>query len=156
MTCVSWNCNGTNLAVGYGKTNHAAWCEHQSVVSIWPVFRRDFDPKKAVTNIEVSNCMTEVAFHPSDPLILAGGTMNGEIFIWKIDDDVPQKHVSAIDEYYHREAITKLCWVKQESLTTLAIQTSLVSTSTDGKILVWRLEDKLRYPIKGHLLAKKS
>ena len=33
--------------------------------------------------------MTEVAFHPSDPLILAGGTMNGEIFIWKIDDDDP-------------------------------------------------------------------
>ena len=38
----------------------------------------------------------------------------------------------------------------------MAIQTSLVSTSTDGKILVWRLEDGLRYPIKGHLLAKKS
>ena len=81
--------------------------------------------------------------------------MNGEIIIWKIDDEVPQKHISAIDEYYHREAITKLCWVKQESLTTLAIQTSLVSTSTDGKILVWRLEDGLRYPIKGHLLVRR-
>ena len=46
--------------------------------------------------------------------------------------------------------------MKQESLTTLAIQTSLVSTSTDGKILVWRLEDKLRFPIKGHMLAKKK
>ena len=50
-------------------------------------------------------------------------------------------YISAIDEYYHREAITKLLWVKQESLTTLAIQTSLLSCSTDGKILVWRLED---------------
>ena len=38
----------------------------------------------------------------------------------------------------------------------MAIQTSLVSISTDGKILVWRLEDKLRYPIKGHMLAKKK
>lgn len=44
VTAVSWNCNGTNLAVAYGKTNHTTWCEHQSVVSIWPVFRRDFDP----------------------------------------------------------------------------------------------------------------
>ena len=32
----------------------------------------------------------------------------------------------------------------------------MISTSTDGKILVWRLEDKLRYPVKGHMLAKKK
>jgi len=38
----------------------------------------------------------------------------------------------------------------------MAITTSLVSTSTDGKILVWRDQDKLRYPIKGHLLARKK
>jgi hypothetical protein len=31
-----------------------------------------------------------------------------------------------------------------------------MTTSTDGKILVWRLSDKLRYPIKGHLLASKK
>ena len=100
--------------------------------------------------------MTEVAFHPTDPLILAGGTMNGEIIIWNVDLEDPKLHISAIDEYYHREAITKLIWVRQESLTTLAITTSLVSTSTDGKILVWRLNDKLRFPVKGHLLAKKT
>jgi WD40 repeat protein len=34
--------------------------------------------------IEVSNCVTEVAFHPSDPTLLAGGTMNGEIYMWNI------------------------------------------------------------------------
>jgi hypothetical protein len=64
--------------------------------------------------------------------------------------------VSAIDEYFHREAITKLVWVRQESLTTLAVRVSLISTSTDGKILVWRYGDQLRYPIKGHLLAAKK
>lgn len=100
--------------------------------------------------------MTELAFHPADPLILAGGTMNGEIIIWNVDLEDPKLHISAIDEYYHREAITKLIWVRQESLTTLAITTSLLSTSTDGKILVWRLNDKLRFPVKGHLLAKKT
>ena len=61
-------------------------------------------------------------------------------------------HQSEIDEYYHREAITGLIWVRQESLVSLAITTSIVSTSTDGKILVWRLSDKLRFPVKGHLL----
>jgi len=25
---LSWNFNGTNLAIAYGKTNHTTWCEH--------------------------------------------------------------------------------------------------------------------------------
>jgi WD40 repeat protein len=28
VTGVSWNCNGSSLAVAYGKTNHVSWCEH--------------------------------------------------------------------------------------------------------------------------------
>jgi len=80
------------------------------------VFRRDFNPKKATLNIEVSNCVSQVAFHPTDPLILAGGTINGEIYLWNIDNEEPQICVSAIDEYYHREAITKLIWLRQENL----------------------------------------
>lgn len=64
--------------------------------------------------------------------------------------------MSQIDEYFHREAITKLVWVRQESLTTMAVRVSLISTSTDGKILVWRYADQLRYPIKGHLLNTKK
>ena len=82
--------------------------------------------------------------------------MNGEIYIWNIDQEDPKMFVSDIDEYYHREAITKLIWVRQESLTTMEITTSLISTSTDSKILVWRLKDKLRFPIKGHLIARKK
>ena len=31
-----------------------------------------------------------------------------------------------------------------------------MSVSTDAKILVWRYTDKLRYPAKGHLLARKK
>ena len=144
------------MAVPYGKTDHVSWCEHQSVVSIFTPFRRAFDAKKPTVNIEVSNCVTEVAWHPTEPVILAGGTMNGQIILWNIDEAVPKLHESEIDEYYHREAITALIWVRQESLVSLAITTSLVSTSTDGKILVWRLQDNLRFPIKGHLLSKKK
>ena len=153
---VAWSCNGSTLAVAYGKTNHTTWCEHHSAVSIWGVFRREFDAQKPNTSIEVSNCLTTIEFHPSDPLILAGGTMNGEIYLWNIDHEDPYMCHSAIDEYYHREAITRLLFLKQESLTTMQITYSLLSLSTDAKILLWRLQDKLRYPTKGHLLARKK
>jgi len=156
VTSVCWNCNGSSLAVAYGKTNHVSWCEHQSVVSIFSPFRRTFDPKKPTANIEVPNCVTEVSFHPTEPSTLAGGTMNGTILLWNVDEANPVLHMSEIDEYYHREAITKLVWVRQVSLISMAVTETLVSTSTDGKILVWRVSDKLRFPIKGHLLSKKK
>jgi len=102
---MAWNSNGSSLAAAYGKTNHVTWCEHCSIVSIWQVFRRDYDPKKAQIEIEVSNCLTSVAFHPTDPLILAGGTLNGEIYLWNISQEEPQICKSEIDEYYHRESV---------------------------------------------------
>jgi WD40 repeat protein len=157
---VAWSCNGSTLAVAYGKTNHETWCEHHSVVSTWGIFRREFDPKKPTLSIEVPNCLTTIEFHPSDPLILAGGTINGEIYLWNIDSERNGEDSlicnSSIDEYYHREAVTKLIWMKYESMTSLSFQYCLLSVSTDAKILVWRLADKLRYPAKGHLLARKK
>jgi WD40 repeat protein len=38
----------------------------------------------------------------------------------------------------------------------LQVKISLISTSTDGKILVWKYTDKLKFPIKGHLLATRK
>jgi hypothetical protein len=49
-----------------------------------------------------------------------------------------------------------LVWIRHENIMSMAVKVSLVSTSTDGKILVWRYSDQLRYPIKGHLLATKK
>jgi len=86
---VSWSCNGSSLAVAYGKTNHSIWCEHHSAVSLWSIFRRDLDVTKPTTTIEVSNCLSCVEFHPTDPLILAGGTLNGEIYLWNVDKEEP-------------------------------------------------------------------
>lgn len=63
---------------------------------------------------------------------------------------------SQVDEYYHREAVKRLIWVRYESLTSMAFQYCLISVSTDAKILVWRLNDKLKFPAKGHLLARKK
>jgi WD repeat-containing protein 34 len=67
--------------------------------------------------------LTTIEFHPFDPSILAGGTMNGEIYLWNISvekGEDPYICHSAIDEYYHREAVTKLVWIKYESLTSMA------------------------------------
>jgi|TARA_B110001450_G_C17517526_1_gene439122 hypothetical protein len=77
VTSISWSCNGAILAVAYGKTDHITWCEHKSVISTWRVFSKDLDTAKPNQTIETDNCCTFIQFHPEDPLILAGGTVNG-------------------------------------------------------------------------------
>jgi len=54
VVAIAWSSNGSSLAAAYGKTDHTAWCEHHSTVSVWGIFRRDFDPKKPAVNIEVN------------------------------------------------------------------------------------------------------
>lgn len=161
VTAISWSSNGASLAVAYGKTNHISWCEHQSILNIWSIFRRDFDSNKANITIEVPNCLSSIAFHPSNPQILAAGTVNGEIFIYNLNsEDSTQETNNLIcksesDEYFHREPIHKLLWTINESVNSLNKETSLVTVSSDGKILVWNNPLKnLRFPILGHIFAK--
>lgn len=78
------------------------------------------------------------------------------IYLWQVFTEEPLKCKSEIDEYYHREAVTKLLWVHNESITSISTTYNLMSTSTDGKILVWKPENKFRFPVKGHLLSRKK
>lgn len=54
VTSLSWSCNGSTLAVAYGKQNHPSM-SFQGCVSVWGIFRRDLEPSKPSKNIEVSN-----------------------------------------------------------------------------------------------------
>ena len=96
--------------------------------------------KPSVT-IEVPNCISTLAFHPHNPLILAGGTVNGEIYIWNIDQQKDSNAVlqkSEADEYFHREPIKNVVWLSYESLDTMALEYCLITISSDGKILTWK------------------
>jgi len=84
VASISWSPNGSTLAIGYGKHNHTSWCEHTSVVSIWCIFWWDFSNEKPNFNIDVGSCVTSLSFHPTNPSVLAGGTFNGEIYLWDV------------------------------------------------------------------------
>jgi WD repeat-containing protein 34 len=125
---------------------------------VWSIFRRDFEAKKSNVMIEVANCLTCLEFHPLDPLVLAGGTINGEIYIWNVGAEGGNAQVvckSEADEYFHREPIRRINWLTFESVHSLALSICLVTISSDGKILMWENPMKsLRYPIKGHMTAR--
>ena len=129
------------------------------------MFRQNFDMSKPHMTIDTPCCIQSLAYHPSDPSVLASGSVNGEIFIWNTNFDEMKGESdknkqmfskSTADEYFHREPISKLLWVELpvESSTRSEREVVLLSTSTDGKVLIWNSPVvQLRYPIKGHLLV---
>lgn len=125
---------------------HETLCEHTSAISLWSIFRRDFDEKKPHTNIEYHNCITAIAFHPSNPGLLVGGTFNGEVVMWDVFKEEPLLCSSRIDEYTHREVITRVMWINTSQVGDHNERISIMTVSTDGKLLVWKPEDNLKYP----------
>lgn len=164
VTSIDWSCNGAVLAVAYGKTDHVSWCEHNSILNVWSIFRRDFDAEKPNATVEISNnCLSTLQFHPENPMIIAGGSINGEIYIWSLHEgDGKESQLvakSEADEYFHREPIRKIAWHLQEQEGSLQKEETLFTCSADGKVLMWKnplRKDGLRFPIKGHLLRKEK
>jgi WD40 repeat protein len=60
-------------------------------------------------------CNVCLSFHPSQPNILAVGTFNGELYLYDISSNSELAH-STIDDYYHRECITSILWLQDESV----------------------------------------
>lgn len=143
-SCMSWNCRGTIMGIGYARHTHAGWCPHKGVLRIWNVFRKE-KPKE----FELDGCLSSLAFHPVNPLVLVGGTYNGQLFLWDFDKPDPFVSQSDTDEYLHREAITDLIW----SVSPFS-PPQLYSLSTDGKIIHW--DEKLKYPLRGFLIRIRS
>ncbi|GMF13242.1 unnamed protein product [Phytophthora lilii] len=129
-TGVSWNATGSVIAVAYGRFDHSGWCNYRSALCLW------------------NSGLMCVAFHPQNPSIVAAGSFNGEVFVWDTEPVDYRFYSSGIGDYFHREPVTKVAWVYD-------IQTAdynIASVSGDGKILFWRVKDKLAFPVEGYAM----
>lgn len=117
VTAVSWNSTGAVISCSLGRHDHEDWCTHKSVVCTWNLDRRSVQATKPDTSIEMNGCVMSLAFHPTQPAILAAGTFNGEVIIWdtaKENDMVLAS--SGIGEASHREPVTDIQWVHNPSV----------------------------------------
>ncbi|KAL4156995.1 hypothetical protein PRNP1_006021 [Phytophthora ramorum] len=147
-TGVSWNATGSVIAVAYGRFDHSGWCNYRSALCLWNVFQSDLNPQKPSLVLETSSGLMCVAFHPQNPSIFAAGSFNGEVFVWDTEPADYRFYSSGIGDYFHREPVTKVAWVYD-------IQTAdynVASVSGDGKILFWRVKDKLAFPVEGYVM----
>ncbi|DBA05363.1 TPA: hypothetical protein N0F65_007525 [Lagenidium giganteum] len=147
-TGVSWNATGSNIAVSYGRFDHSGWCNYRSALCIWNVFQSDFNPQKPSMVLETSSGLMCVSYHPKNPALVAAGSFNGEVFVWDMEPEEYRFYSSSIGDYFHREPVTKVAWVYDVQ----SAEYNVASVSGDGKVLFWRLKDKLAFPVEGYVL----
>ena len=65
------------VCISYGRFDHEDWCTHKSALCTWNLDRRNINPDKPDTVIDLSCCLMCIACHPKKPSLIAGGTFNG-------------------------------------------------------------------------------
>lgn len=155
LQCVglSWNATGAMICAAFGRPDLCGWCDECGVLCCWSLFRGDFCPSVPSHTLEHATCFTALACHPSRPSLLAAGTFNGELLIYDLaSPDDALKACSDINEYFHREPITALQWVRNSTSSgSNGDSHRLVSLSSDAKILWWSLTTIERIETGGRL-----
>jgi len=174
VTGVTWNATGNVVAISYGDLAKTGWCNLKSCIAIWHLHKlesaADTDGDGVLSKEEIeaglkksseapsvvleipsaTTFVTCIKFHPDQPALLASGTYSGEIMIWDVSAEAdPLLFTSRSSEYAHREPITALEWVYDHKEKAM----QLASLSTDGRLLLWSLANKLDSPTIGFHVA---
>ncbi|XP_067868221.1 WD repeat-containing protein 34 isoform X2 [Heterodontus francisci] len=142
VTGVSWNVTGSVIACAYGRLEDGDWNTEKSYVCSWNLDRRGLNPTRPNTVIDVSSAVMCLAFHPVEPSLIAGGLFNGEVLVWnscKTDDPLIAR--SGMSEDTHREPVYQVQWIQSLSRSN---RIHILSSSTDGKILIWQMDGRGR------------
>ncbi|KAF2976047.1 hypothetical protein EK904_004996 [Melospiza melodia maxima] len=138
VTGVSWNATGSVIACSYGRLDDGDWSTEKSYVCTWNLDRRGLNPQHPDLVVDVPSSVMCLAFHPSQPSLIAGGLFSGELVVWdtsRTEDPVIWR--TGMTDDTHTDPVYQVHWLPD---TRHRNHARLMSVGTDGKILVWREE----------------
>ncbi|NWT37609.1 WDR34 protein, partial [Chroicocephalus maculipennis] len=138
VTSVSWNATGSVVACSYGRLDGGDWSTEKSYVCTWNLHRRGLNPQRPDLVVDVPSSVMCLAFHPSQPSLIAGGLFSGELVVWdtsRTEDPVTWR--TGMTDDTHTDPVYQVTWLPAAKHRN---HNRLLSVSTDGKILVWREE----------------
>ncbi|KXZ50241.1 hypothetical protein GPECTOR_17g879 [Gonium pectorale] len=157
VTCVSWSCTGQTIGAAFGRYDVEGWCTYPGALCTWNLGRETMSTSRPDHRIDTDTCLMSCAFHPAHPALVAGGTFNGELYVWdlSLEGDPQRGRSDVLLDVRHMEPIINITW--QYSLTDAARYGTkdksyrLVTLGADGKVLTW-MWHKLEAPIFGYQL----
>ncbi|NXP81825.1 WDR34 protein, partial [Ramphastos sulfuratus] len=139
VTGVSWNTTGAVLACSYGHLDDGDWSTAKSYVCTWNLDRRGLNPQRPDLVMDIPSSVMCLAFHPSQPSLLAGGLFSGELVVWdtsRTEDPVVWR--TGMTDDTHTDPVCQVSWVPDGRHRSHA---RLWSAAPDGKVLAWHEQD---------------
>lgn len=148
---VAWNTHGTIVAVAYGRMDTSGWCYNKGYVCVWNLARPDLVESSPHYTVETETYATCVAFHPTDPCMLAVGTYSGEVVVFpNVTESVPRQYSSADSDVAHTEPVTVLQWVRNPQELRREHRHVLCSAGQSGLVIHWSPANKLARPVAAY------
>eukprot|EP00736_Rhodelphis_marinus_P006913 Rmarinus@m.27672 len=140
---IAWNSTGWVLAVGSVRQSRI---RDEPVICVWNVARPKVEAKKPhelFTN--VNSPVTQLAFHPKKPPILAAGDEVGTLYVFSLEAVRSPPLISGRQRYLTSAPVSSIEWVRDTrnlhgELYLLAVLHS------DGKLFIWNVDQKLQVP----------
>lgn len=132
VTDMSWSIGGGTLSVSYGIPYHQTWCDHLSKIQLYNQGKEGSFTDSPNKTLETNACVTMLAYHPSEPSIIAAGLFNGDVLVWNLRDDVS---VTPTAVCTHGDCVSQVYW-KARTINDVCL---LVSSSKDGYIFIHRM-----------------
>ncbi|XP_031843226.1 cytoplasmic dynein 2 intermediate chain 2 [Nomia melanderi] len=132
VTDMCWSIGGGILAVSQGASYHETWCDHLSKIQLYNQTKDGIFMDSPNKILETNACVTTLAYHPTEPSILAVGLFNGDVLVWNLRDDVS---VTSISVCTHGDTVSQVYW-KKKSLNDGSL---LVSSSKDGYMFIHKI-----------------
>ncbi|CAJ1029356.1 hypothetical protein, conserved [Leishmania lindenbergi] len=148
---VAWNAHGNIVAAAYGLMETSGWCHKKGYVCVWNLARPDLRENSPHYTLEMRTSATSIAFHPTEPCMLAVGTYSGEVVVFpSVTESVPQQYSSLASGVAHTEPVTVLQWVKNPQEPRRDHRYVLCSASQSGLIILWSPMNKLSRPVAAY------
>lgn len=129
VSCVSWNCTGSLLAVGFSSQDHDTWCSHSGLINFY-----NTEKSAPTRSIKTKSCVTSVSMHPYELSLVAAGMYSGEVCTYNLNlEDVDLALKSNIDE---SSRVTQVSWEYAEGTSTRPL---LAVSSLDGTLSLFHV-----------------
>jgi len=157
VTSLSWSATGQTIGASFGRYDVEGWCTDRGALATWNLGRESINQSKPDVFIDTDVALMTCAFHPEHPALIAGGTFNGDLYIWdlSLEGDTQRGRSDPLCDLRHQEPILSIVW--QYSFTeagkygTRDKAYRLVTLGEDGRVLVW-IWHKLETPLYGYQL----
>ena len=129
---MDWSIGGGTLAVSHGISYHETWCDHLSRIQLYNQTKEDDSANIPSKTLATNACVTSLAYHPTEPSIIAAGLFNGDVLVWNLRDD---GSVTPTSVCTHGDCVSRVYW-KARTVNDVSL---LVSSSKDGYIFIHKM-----------------